>query len=267
MNCGLRKFYVCFSLIISIIFSVYITYAETTTEPSAELTDQDCIKCHPQIVKQVDENGAKHKTEIGCLDCHEGHPPMVAKEEIIPACDMCHSGEPHFELENCASCHTNPHQPLNIKFEGKIVEACLTCHAAQGKELKEHPSSHTDLGCNECHTRHREIPPCLRCHSPHTAEMKNEDCLTCHPPHKPLVIGYGPDIPNNYCAACHDDVADMLDKNKTKHHDLTCVYCHRAKHAVIPACETCHGTPHPQTMLANFPECNMCHKGAHDLIK
>lgn len=236
-------------------------------EEVAELTVQDCIKCHPKVVGEVEKEGKRHKTEVTCQDCHQGHPPMQAKETIIPKCEECHSGTPHFELANCGGCHSNPHTPLEMKFEGKIVEACLTCHGDQGVELKEHPSAHTELGCNDCHTVHKEIPPCLRCHSPHIAEMKNEDCLACHPVHKPLVVTYGDQVPNIYCAACHDDIAAILEKNQTKHHDLTCVYCHRAKHAVIPACETCHGSPHPPEMVAKFPQCIMCHIGAHNLTK
>lgn len=254
-------------LVVSFIFFIPIAFSAEEKPKTPELTNEDCIKCHPKIVMQVEEKGGKHKTEVGCLDCHEGHPPMVAKEEIIPSCDMCHSGEPHFQLKNCMGCHTNPHTPLAIKFKGKIVSACLTCHSKEGKELKEHPSAHTKLACNQCHTHHREIPPCFRCHSAHTAEMKNQDCLACHPPHKPLVITYGTNIPNSYCAACHDDIADILNKNHTKHHELACVYCHRGKHAVVPACETCHGAPHPQTMLAKFPQCVDCHKDAHNLVK
>ena len=236
-------------------------------QETAQLTVQDCIKCHPKVVGEVEKNGGKHKTEVSCLDCHEGHPPMQAKEAVIPKCDMCHSGKPHFELENCLGCHTNPHMPLNIKFQGEIVEACLTCHTKEEQQLKAHPSAHTDLACNTCHTKHREIPSCLRCHTAHSPEMKNKDCLACHPPHKPLVISYANDTPNSYCAACHGEIASILAKNKTKHHKLACAYCHRTNHGVVPACETCHGSPHPQQMVKKFPKCIMCHVDAHNLQK
>jgi len=266
MNLKEKKFLIMFLAFSLLIFLGYKN-AQAQEQQVAELTSQDCIKCHPKVVHQVEEKGAKHKTEVSCVDCHEGHPPMVAKEEIIPKCDMCHSGEPHFELKNCAGCHTNPHTPLDIKFEGKIKKACLTCHKEEQQQLKTYPSAHTKLACNDCHSVHREIPSCLRCHQSHTAEMKNKDCLSCHPAHKPLVITYGTEVPNSYCGACHDDIVDVLDKNQTKHHDLTCVYCHRSKHGIRPACETCHGSPHPKEMVAKFPQCIMCHTDAHDLTK
>ena len=35
----------------------------------AKLTKNDCIKCHTAIVKQVQEAGNKHKSEVECLEC------------------------------------------------------------------------------------------------------------------------------------------------------------------------------------------------------
>jgi len=254
------------AVLMIIVFSIIFVMGKTVVR-AAELSNQDCIKCHPKIVEQVKDKGGKHKTEVGCLDCHQAHPPMQPKEEAIPKCSMCHSGKSHYELANCLGCHQNPHQPLEIVFKGKLVAECLTCHTSEEKQLKAHPSAHTDLGCNDCHSKHRLIPACSKCHEPHSSEMKNEACLTCHPPHQPLVITYKDDTPNAWCAPCHGEFVEVLEKNKTKHHALACAYCHRNKHGVRPECETCHGTPHPSQMLANFPKCVMCHKDAHDLVR
>ena len=72
----------------------------------AKLGNDDCVKCHTTIVQQVQEAGNKHKSEVSCMECHDGkHPPGTEKGTLIPACSSCHEGEPHFELANCVSCH------------------------------------------------------------------------------------------------------------------------------------------------------------------
>jgi hypothetical protein len=192
---------------------------------------------------------------------------MVPKEKIIPACSDCHAGTPHFELPNCNTCHSDPHAPLEMKLAADITDPCLSCHPAQGKEMKDHPSRHTNLACTMCHSAHKDVPPCMMCHRPHTAEMVNKDCLTCHPAHQPLTITYGQDMPSKYCAPCHQNISDMLKSAQTKHTALECVFCHKERHKTIPTCETCHGSPHPPAMIAQFKECNGCHISAHSLGK
>jgi predicted CXXCH cytochrome family protein len=232
----------------------------------AQLTNADCVKCHPAVTEKIETKGGKHKTAVTCMDCHKGHPPMVSKEEIIPACNDCHMGKPHYEIGKCNSCHSNPHAPLlEMKLAANITDPCLSCHDKEGADLKGNPSAHTKLGCTGCHTFHKEIPECLKCHKPHSAEMVNKDCLSCHPPHKPLVVTYGPDMPSKNCAACHANIYDTLTASKTKHAAFACVFCHKEKHKMIPSCESCHGTPHPAPMLEKFPKCNMCHISAHKL--
>ncbi len=262
---GVKRFFLG---VMALFFFVFATSLSGSSAWAGEkLSNSDCIKCHPTVVEQNMKDGGKHKTAVSCLDCHRGHPPMVPKEKIIPKCSQCHKGKPHFELKNCLGCHTNPHTPLKITFAGDITKPCLTCHAAQGKELKAHPSEHTKLACTECHDVHKKIPNCLDCHDPHLQGQKMKDCLECHPAHSPLVITYGQDIPNAYCGACHGEVAKKLQANKTKHHQLACVYCHKHQHGIVPRCQTCHGAPHSKEILSKFPKCTTCHIGAHNLVK
>ncbi|MBW2109811.1 MAG: cytochrome C, partial [Deltaproteobacteria bacterium] len=126
-------------------------------------------------------------------------------------------------------------------------------------------SAHTDLACNECHEVHRQIPDCTKCHEKHTEDMDFKACVSCHPVHMPLVITYSQSTPNHYCAACHEEENDLLAKNKTKHHDLTCVFCHKNKHKTVPPCYACHPNIHPKGILDKFPECGQCHGTAHDI--
>ena len=236
--------------------------AEAPQAPPA-ISDAQCVHCHPQQPETIAAQGGKHKTEVGCQDCHTEHPPQGTG--AIPQCSMCHSGEPHYELENCASCHTDTHAPLAIKLAGDISGPCLSCHPQQGEEVQAHPSAHTDLACNECHTVHRQIPVCMECHEKHTGDMDFEACKTCHPVHKPLLVTYPDDVPSHYCGACHGEALSQLQANKTKHHDLACAYCHKEKHKNVPPCQLCHGEPHPSAMLQKFPKCGDCHGTAHDL--
>ncbi|MHC4474117.1 MAG: cytochrome c3 family protein [Planctomycetota bacterium] len=227
------------------------------------LTNALCVVCHPQQPQTIKARGEKHKTKVGCLDCHTEHPPEGA--DAIPACSMCHSGKAHYELEQCASCHSDTHAPLDIKLEGEVSEPCLSCHPQQGDEVEKHPSAHTDVACNECHAVHRQIPDCTDCHEKHTEDMDFNACVSCHPVHMPLVVTYKPETPSHYCGACHEEALDLLAKNTTKHHDLSCAFCHKNEHKVVPPCFACHPDPHPKAILDKFPECGQCHDIAHDL--
>ena len=233
-----------------------------------ELENDDCIKCHVTIVTQVDEDGAKHKSELSCLECHANtHPPGVEKGSMIPLCSNCHEGKPHYSLENCLACHSNPHQPLNIILEGDLKPACQTCHPQVVQEVDSHPSAHAEVDCSFCHDKHGYKPDCLDCHEPHAAGQKFADCVTCHQVHQPLTLALGEEIPNKDCGACHEDVRSTLEAGSSKHAGFMCVFCHADKHAVVPQCQDCHGEPHNKAMLSKFANCNDCHQSAHSLLK
>jgi len=240
---------------------------DQAAKPSAELLNTDCIKCHASVQAMVDSKGAKHKTAVTCTNCHRGHPPMVSKEKIIPLCSTCHTGKPHYEIGGCNTCHSDPHAPLEMKLAANLTAPCLSCHPQQGKETKDHPSLHAKLFCTTCHKAHRDVPECLKCHQPHSTDMVNKDCTMCHPAHMPLMVAYGAEMPNKNCAACHKSISDTLSSVDTKHAKLACVFCHKEKHKYVPACESCHGAPHPAGMIKQFPKCNMCHISAHSLGK
>ena len=90
-----------------------------------KLLNDDCAKCHSKPPADIAAAGSKHKTEIGCQDCHNGHPPTTRK--IIPLCSQCHEGKAHYKLAACNSCHSNPHTPLNIKFNN-VTDALSLIH-------------------------------------------------------------------------------------------------------------------------------------------
>jgi hypothetical protein len=230
-----------------------------------ELTPDLCIMCHKQTPIDIASAGGKHKTKVTCLDCHEGHRPLVL--DNIPQCSNCHEGSPHFELQQCMGCHANPHTPLNITLADNLTDPCLTCHTEQIGQLKEHPSRHTDLACTNCHSdKHGRIPNCMECHTPHGPEMVMNDCITCHRVHMPLAVMYPEDTPSKSCAACHEELYNELVASSAKHNQLQCAKCHQAKHKMIPKCQDCHGSPHPSALMVKFASCSDCHGSPHNLI-
>jgi hypothetical protein len=228
----------------------------------AVLTSDDCVKCHAKPVADIAAEGKGHK-KITCQDCHAGHPPAV--KNIIPSCNQCHTGKPHFELKGCLSCHTNPHTPKNIKMAGNVTDPCLTCHTKQIEQLREHKSKHTALYCSTCHPVHGKVPECLQCHKPHSSDMVQADCKRCHKAHMPKDVMYAADVPSKSCAACHRKAYDLLTSSAAKHKALECAFCHQTKHKMVPECQSCHGIPHPAGMMAKFTKCGNCHNIAHDL--
>ena len=235
------------------------------------LTKEDCIKCHSVIVKQLQDEGNKHKSEVACMECHDGtHPPGTKEGALIPQCAQCHDNPEtaHFTLTNCTTCHRNPHQPLNIVLEGEGHKAaCNTCHPDQVKEIDSFQTAHTGFSCSFCHEKHRYRPDCLTCHEVHSEGQKFEDCIKCHQAHQPLTLAYDSSILNSDCGACHSDIRETLEAGSSKHSKFPCVLCHANKHAVVPDCQQCHEAPHSSSMLSKFESCNECHQSAHDILK
>jgi len=227
------------------------------------LLNDDCAKCHSKAPADIAAAGSKHKTEIGCQDCHNGHPPTTRK--IIPLCSQCHEGKAHYKLAACLSCHTNPHTPLNITFGNNVTDPCVTCHSGQIVKLRDNKSKHTALACSFCHNTHGKIPDCTKCHKTHFTEQTTADCKKCHQAHMPKNVAYSDKTPSKDCAACHKKAYELLTASAFKHKSLSCAACHQGKHKMVPQCQSCHGTPHPAAMLAQFPKCGFCHSIAHDL--
>jgi len=235
---------------------------------ATELQNSDCQKCHDTQPAEVAEAGGKHQTSVTCLECHIEHLPLGT--QTVPECGMCHGGGGHYELENCLGCHANPHTPLrlNIADSPETSAGCLTCHEDKGTELEKNPSKHSEQNCTLCHPKqHKAINKCQECHSPHADFMTYEDCLQCHKPHSPLDITYSSDVDSRLCGSCHDEILAMLAANTTKHHDLSCAYCHQDRHPTVPKCQDCHESPHSADLLTQFPDCLKCHGNPHNLVK
>lgn len=226
----------------------------------------DCRQCHALQVNDIAVAGGGHRG-VPCSGCHDGHPPEV-KKPIAP-CHNCHlkPRNSHFEITTpgCLDCHTNPHRPLNISLKGAGKDTCLICHGPEIWMLKKYESKHTALECSNCHDVHRKIPQCTQCHKPHNGRIVG-NCNPCHQhAHRPKIEAFPAEVPSTDCGSCHKVVADLFGATTSKHNKLSCIDCHQMKHRFKPDCQDCHGTPHPEGILAKFPECVMCHYSPHDL--
>ena len=227
-----------------------------------ELAEEDCIKCHPGIIQEINERGASHKTEVSCTDCHEEHPPQG--KNIIPTCGACHSPDtnPHFAISDCKKCH-NPHYPkeMDISKIDNVKPACVSCHPAEGQENHAYPSAHSELDCKKCHLKHTESTGCLECHDSHSPEMKYKDCFLCHKPHRPSAIKYDGTVLSSLCAGCHNETVEIVDKRGGQHKPVACIECHLehppAENNVIPECSMCH-TPSDK-LHYKVENCVSCH--------
>ncbi len=246
---------------------------------STELQNTDCIKCHATQPADLNRNGGKHKTKVGCRKCHLEHLPLGYL--TIPQCSMCHDPavREHFtvgERKICLGCHRNPHTPLDVTIDNVPPNSivCKTCHSEKGEEFAQFPSKHAEKNCTFCHPlKHKVINRCFTCHDKsdfhdgNAGFMVFEDCLRCHKPHSPLNIYYADETPSKLCGTCHDEQFELLSDSKAKHGQFNCAFCHKTKHPTVPNCRDCHEQPHSQALLSNFNEdCLKCHRNPHDLI-
>lgn len=266
------------SILLLMMFCVSLPLVSFAEEPSGAavyrqkiepLTTQECARCHYSVFTGIRDNGGQHQLE--CSFCHETYhtwKPGRPWSEVVPQCVSCH-GEIHGPgFSECLACHSDPHAPLYSLVKMDVLgQSCGSCHTNQASEVKQFPSAHTEVACNECHhDRHGYLPGCLECHpEPHMPFSDNAGCLECHPVHSPLEIHYGEDIGNETCGACHETVQKKLRSGTKKHSQLYCVYCHADQHRYIPQCRDCHTQPHNEKLLQKFSGCAECHGDPHAL--
>ncbi|WP_432821153.1 cytochrome c3 family protein [Trichloromonas sp.] len=256
-------------------------------ESKVRVIPRDCIDCHDDEGKALAARGAAHQ-EVGCRGCHPGHP--LEGRKPASDCSECHApgASPHYRLSTCTSCH-NPHKPLDVDFTGltSAKTVCLSCHADPITADAGVTNPHAELGCNECHLTHHDIPQCSNCHEPHAKSMVQKDCLGCHPAHSPKSVKLDTAQPATLCASCHKDIVRSIQQAGGAHRDMgscaechkqhppqqgkrpVCADCHAAKaqaHFAVKGCATCHDPHAPLAKsLADMKNvraaCVSCHAG------
>ena len=240
---------------------------------------RDCVDCHDDEGKALAARGAAHQ-EVGCRGCHVGHP--LEGRKPYTDCVECHdpAASEHYTLPDCASCH-DPHKPLDVDFSHlkSAKEVCAGCHA-DPIPPKTGPNPHAEMGCNECHVIHSQMPQCLGCHEPHSKEMGQKDCLGCHTPHASaentgLLTKQDPAL----CLDCHKTDGATFKKKHMNYpvEQARCSTCHDphgsnsgailADHVHAPIknqmCSQCHNEPESAQPFAvkksSFELCQGCH--------
>jgi len=230
----------------------------------AEPPSSQCAGCHEQPANEVADKGGAHRDVISCASCHQQHPDSACVKchsehpqqgvGIPDSCFMCHtpSDHEHFTVGDCQSCHS-PHQPLVLSLKDYKPHApvCVSCHVQVEQDFATLPSGHSEQDCTSCHSEHTITRICLDCHDGHDKSMQREDCALCHEPHKPQDIQLHQDavIPQQFCAACHQEQAAALDSNGAAHK------------SELESCTACHPEHIPNGKLLT-DNCNSCHAKA-----
>ena len=263
---ALLRFWVLIASTSLLLMTLFMQARGVATSEAVELQSEDCVKCHLLQPTILDKAGGGHLMPSGCLVCHPQHLP--SGEVTVTACNDCHSGQEHFEIDTCLHCHADPHQPLASLREARkpVRRECLSCHSDVVVQMDASPSRHAQLSCNSCHEKHQQRPVCLDCHVSHLNGQLSSDCLRCHGAHDPLKITPTGFIPGRFCYPCHRKQADDLAETQSNHGGLNCAYCHAGPHTSTPGCLDCHGLPHAQPIHGQYRQCLECHGDAHLLI-
>ena len=54
--------------------TLFILIVQVSAAAETRLQIEDCGKCHAFQLRVISQDGGKHATEVGCLDCHPQHP-------------------------------------------------------------------------------------------------------------------------------------------------------------------------------------------------
>ncbi|MCU0305717.1 MAG: cytochrome c3 family protein [Thermoanaerobaculales bacterium] len=157
-------------------------------------------------------------------------------------------------------------RPLDIEANRE----CNECHDDAAASMAAMGGPHREFDCTTCHPEHPPdvegvvVPACLECHDSHSEVMTAASCAGCHAGHDATRVVHTVAMPDSYCGACHDDVADTLRASRSLHMGVKCVLCHQDRHgAEAKGCDFCHRGTHPQHEMDSPARCRDCHNTAH----
>jgi len=141
-----------------------------------------CLECHEEPATLMIAKGGKHN-EMGCGECHIGHPPEV--EKPYKSCMECH--EPHSEQmakDACSQCH-RAHSATQVAYAFNAPsQYCAECHQEAADVLESSQSKHSGIACALCHQEtHGATVTCQYCHGgihPEHVMKKTDICVACH---------------------------------------------------------------------------------------
>jgi len=225
-------------------------YTGTANVGDAELSNENCIRCHDELrlnkkIEAVEGEKEHYKEGKKCYDCH-----------------TVHSGTFGFSKKGCLACHN-------------MSEEQLQAHETTTKNL-------TGKDCNYCHENahpydiaYNEYPSlqnlkdsfCLDCHADIYSIYMQETylvdnyggCLDCHISHDNYTTPHITTSPYDKCQDCHKDYATYSVHTKNISYDS--VY-----YVTGDFCKECHQTQYlayygnaTQETFAYYGECTDCH--------
>jgi len=159
-----------------------------------------------------------------------------------------------------------PETPYSLDIKPLTPADCGRCHLSVYNQIKNEGGKHK-IECVQCHTKYhvynpikqnwQEImPKCQTCHGLIHGD-KFASCGACHSnPHAPKTQMAMTQDFAKVCGDCHGKVAQEIQKNPSKHTQVTCAMCHHSKHGFIPSCMECH-KPHSEGQTVK--DCLACH--------
>ncbi len=264
-----------------------------------------CTQCHSEVAPREDtpEDLMPHPMipEGKCGRCHFPHSsenPRMMRQPSSRICYDCHPEKTKsfhekkgFSIYVCQKCHDLHRPTLPHLITDTSRSLCMQCHEFKEDAAFTHEFI-TGGGCFICHTFHEAslsediAAICLRCHggNPRLGEVhqgvdiESSKCTICHLPHQSdrekllYKVEHTP-FQERDCAACHEDLADLLKEPGS----MICLSCHEEKDVSSAAagmeihppveeedCTFCHST-HASSEEALLKEreltlCLGCHR-------
>ncbi len=263
---------------------------------SAAEAMQNCVTCHPQVVKDQHESlhgraaARGDKLAPTCVTCHGHHTirphtdpkSRVAVMNIPPLCGQCHKeGTPVSRFRNIPQQNILANYVDSIHGEGlykkglTVTAVCTSCHTAHRILPHTDPSSSIAKGnvvktCTQCHALieqvHRKvINGQLWENRPHSIPV----CVDCHQPHKIRQVFYTAGMANKDCLTCHGK-KDLFTERDGKRVSLYVdeeAYVASTHNGV--ACAQCHSEVQPShsrpcETITSKVDCSVCHEAQAD---
>jgi predicted CXXCH cytochrome family protein len=216
----------------------------TFENESPKQISDNCLYCHSGREEHNNFRRGEHwRNDVGCIDCHDAHPPAPAPTEAnsitfisesqktgpgLSSLRMLKMSEPQL----CLECHQELKSAFSMPFRHRVLEGairCSDCHNPHGGfELKQtRLAVGADAPCIKCHT-HLQGPFVFE-HAP----LRTEGCAICHDPHgssNPRMLRRSEVF--QLCIECHSDAHQIGAPNTPSFHNLAT--------ARFRNCTTCH---------------------------
>lgn len=251
-------------------FINYETGSEQYVSLRAEVSDDNCLICHPaKTLPNVTFQGRNYS--------HQEH-LFKPIRGITLACTSCHSMivigmTAHTYAVSDVTC-TSCHPALNAQIIQHVVVTTSTCFTCHFKNLSV-AGNVSISGCPSCHGPPQGIVNFNGINYDHAPHLQAKiECTTCH---ENITSGANVIVAKDKCYTCHN-VPSRLDRyndtafihsNHVTNHKIACYYCHSIvehKPTVNESiCVMCHKNQHPSDWILTHRQavstenCAGCH--------